>query len=356
MFSVISRHSRTRRAAALTAALCSAALLLTACGSNDKSSDKPSPSASSSASAGASATPSAGASASASLTPTKAATTITNLDAISVTGAAGKAPTVKADWPVKIAKTTSKVLTAGSGRTVDAGATVTVNYVGMNARTGKAFDSSYSRGKAASFALDQVVPGFKKGLAGKKVGDRVLVMMPGSDGYDSQGGAAQVGINKGDSLIFVVDIKDASFATAQGAAVTPAAGLPSVRVKNNVPQISIGSAKKPSGLVVQPLIKGADSRKVTAKDVVQVKYRTWSWTGGELIEDGYSGNGVSGQMSGVIEGWKKGLVGQTVGSRVMLVVPPSMAYPRGNATPQIGPGETLVYVIDILFADEAQSS
>lgn len=303
-------------------------------------------------SASASATPSGSASASA--TPTRAATTITNLDAVSVTGDPGKAPTVKADWPIKIAKTTSKVLNAGSGRTVDSTATVNVNYVGINARTGKSFDSSFSRGQATSFSLDQVVAGFKKGLAGKKVGDRVLIMMPGTDAYDSQGGASQVGINKGDSLIFVVEIKDASYKTAEGTAVTPPAGLPTVTMKNNVPEVTIGSAKKPASLVTQPLIKGA-GRKVTIKDTVQVKYRTWSWSDSELIEDGFDGNGVSGQMSGVIEGWKKGLVGQTVGSRVMLIVPPDMAYPKGNATPMIAKGETLVYVIDILFADQASS-
>ncbi|AXE38572.1 FK506-binding protein [Acidipropionibacterium virtanenii] len=279
---------------------------------------------------------------------------ITSLDPITVTGNPGKAPTVKADWPIKIAKTTSKVLNAGSGRTVDASATINVNYVGINARTGKSFDSSFSRGSATSFSLDQVVTGFKKGLQGKKVGDRVLVMMPGTDAYDSQGGASQVGINKGDSLIFVVEIKGTSYKTAEGTAVTPAAGLPGVTVKKNIPEVKIGSAKKPASLVVQPLIKG-EGRKVTAKDVIQVKYRTWSWADDDLIEDGYDGNGVSGQMSGVIEGWKKGLVGQPVGSRVMLIVPPDLAYPKGNSTPSIAKGDTLVYVIDILFADEASS-
>jgi peptidylprolyl isomerase len=45
----------------------------------------------------------------------------------------------------------------------------------------------------------------------------------------------------------------------------------------------------------------------------------------------------------------KGLEGQTVGSRVLLVIPPSDGYPDGNATPSIKPGETLVMVVDLLF-------
>ena len=47
---------------------------------------------------------------------------------------------------------------------------------------------------------------------------------------------------------------------------------------------------------------------------------------------------------------KQGLAGQPVGSRVMLIVPPSLAYPDGNAEPAIPAGATLVYVVDILYA------
>ena len=46
----------------------------------------------------------------------------------------------------------------------------------------------------------------------------------------------------------------------------------------------------------------------------------------------------------------KGLTGQTVGSRVLLVIPPADGYPDGNATPSVKPGETLVLVVDLLFA------
>ena len=45
----------------------------------------------------------------------------------------------------------------------------------------------------------------------------------------------------------------------------------------------------------------------------------------------------------------KGLTGQTVGSRVLLVIPPTDGYPDGNATPSINPDETLVMVVDLLF-------
>ena len=46
-------------------------------------------------------------------------------------------------------------------------------------------------------------------------------------------------------------------------------------------------------------------------------------------------------------------VGQTVGSRVLLIVPPAQAYPSGNPRIDVKSGETMVYVIDILFSYEA---
>ena len=46
----------------------------------------------------------------------------------------------------------------------------------------------------------------------------------------------------------------------------------------------------------------------------------------------------------------KGLTGKTVGSRVLLVIPPAEGYPEGNATPSISPTETTVMVVDLLFA------
>lgn len=312
-------------------------LALTACSgsSQPESSTTPAASSAPASASSASATPSPG--------PTA------NLDAITVTGAPGKQPTVKASWPVSTSTTQSKVLTQGSGRTVEKTSILTINYLGVNGRTGKEFDSSFKRGAPATFDLGRVIPGFSKGLVGKKVGDRVLIVTSSADGYDASGGNPQAGIKVGDSLIFVVDILAVSFPHAEGTAVTPPAGLPKVTVTDNVPTVTIGDATRPSSLVVQPLVKGTGP-KVKASDIIDVRYRTWVWSSGEMIEDGYGAEPVSSPLEGTIEGWKKGLVGQTVGSRVMLVVPPSMGYPDGTTDPSIAPGQTLVYVIDILFA------
>ena len=53
----------------------------------------------------------------------------------------------------------------------------------------------------------------------------------------------------------------------------------------------------------------------------------------------------------VVKGWDQGLVGQTVGSRVLLVLPPAEGYgAAGNAQAGIKGTDTIVFVVDVLAA------
>ncbi|OLT55205.1 hypothetical protein BJF88_07105 [Cellulosimicrobium sp. CUA-896] len=75
------------------------------------------------------------------------------------------------------------------------------------------------------------------------------------------------------------------------------------------------------------------------------------WSDGGVFDstwtDGAAPSSVMIGIGEVIEGWEQGLLEQSVGSRVLLVVPPSLGY-GGTASPLAE--ETLVYVVDILDA------
>ncbi|MFT8395878.1 FKBP-type peptidyl-prolyl cis-trans isomerase [Propionibacterium sp.] len=347
-----STHSRFRnpRWLTVTGALVAGMLLVTAAGcSKGNASGAESPSGSESASATATSTSSAS-------TPPRV---ITSLDDIHVSGDFNQTPTVTADWPLKVDETMSKVLINGTGAAVASDSTVEINYLGIDATTGKTFDSSFSRGSTTSFSLAQVISGFSKGLDGKHVGDRVLLAITGADGYDSAGGSTQAGISVGDTLVFVVDIDSVQLTQPSGETVTPPAGLPAVGGDINNPTISFpADAKAPSDLVIQPLIKGT-GKKVSAGDTITVNNLGVEWGNGRVISTTYNNGNpspVSGALSSTLEGWQKGLVDQTVGSRVLLIVPGSMAYPNGNSTPSVSAGTTLVFVVDILFTQPASAS
>jgi peptidylprolyl isomerase len=55
----------------------------------------------------------------------------------------------------------------------------------------------------------RVIPAWDKGLVGKKIGSQVLLIVPPGEGYGAEG-APSVGISGTDTLVFVVDILDAS--------------------------------------------------------------------------------------------------------------------------------------------------
>ncbi len=56
-------------------------------------------------------------------------------------------------------------------------------------------------------------------------------------------------------------------------------------------------------------------------------------------------------MGTVVKGWDDGLVGQTVGSRVLLAIPPELGYGKtGNEDAGISGTDTLYFVVDILAA------
>lgn len=95
----------------------------------------------------------------------------------------------------------------GNGPVVRKGDVIAVQYVGEIWRTGKQFDSSWDRGGPAAvpIGVGQIIPGWDKGLVGKKVGSRVLLVIPPAEGYGSSGNS-QAGITGTDTLVFAVDI------------------------------------------------------------------------------------------------------------------------------------------------------
>lgn len=97
-----------------------------------------------------------------------------------------------------------KDLKVGTGPAVSATDTVTVNYIGVACSTGKIFDSSWSRGQTATFGLNQVIPGWTKGLTGMQAGGQRLLGIPPDEGYGSQGQPPTIAPDE--TLWFVVDL------------------------------------------------------------------------------------------------------------------------------------------------------
>jgi peptidylprolyl isomerase len=99
-----------------------------------------------------------------------------------------------------------KDLIKGSGRTAQTGDFITVQYVGVDYKTGKQFDASWDRGQPFPFQLGagQVIPGWDRGVVGMRVGGRRELIIPPGLAYGPQGQPPVIAPNA--TLVFVIDL------------------------------------------------------------------------------------------------------------------------------------------------------
>jgi len=116
------------------------------------------------------------------------------------------------------------------------------------------------------------------------------------------------------------------------------------------PTLSFPDAPASGELEVLVLTRG-DGALVEAGDNLEVHYLGQAWNGG-VFDNSYDRRSTTSFGIGVgqvIAGWDEGLVGQQVGSRVLLSIPSHLGYgDRGIPQAGIKGGDTLVFVVDIV--------
>ena len=98
------------------------------------------------------------------------------------------------------------------------------------------------------------------------------------------------------------------------------------------------------------VLEPGDGDVVVAGDDLVVHYLGQCW-GGAIFDNSYDrGTPISFPigLGAVIAGWDEGLVGRQIGSRLMLSIPPHLGYGDRGAGGAIAPGETLIFVVDLL--------
>jgi len=108
-----------------------------------------------------------------------------------------------------------------------------------------------------------------------------------------------------------------------------------------------GVVTLPSGLQYKVLTAGTGP-KPTAKDSVVCNYKGTLVDGKEFDSSYKRGEPATFPVSGVIKGWTEALQLMPVGSKWQLVVPSDLAYGDRGQGPDIGPGATLVFEVELL--------
>lgn len=231
----------------------------------------------------------------------------------------------------------------GDGATVEEGATVEVQYVGL-LTDGTQFDASWDNGGVPiSFGLDQVIEGWGTGLVGMKEGGRRVLVIPPELAYgDTPPGGD---IPPGATLVFVVDLVSVTNPAPKGVTVTDVSddldAEPTFELEP--------AAEAPTEIVTTDVVEGDGAEVTGADDTVEVQYVGVLTDGTEFDSSWARGESATFPLSNVIPGWSEGLVGMKEGGRRVLVVPSDKGYgPTGTPDGSIPPDSTLVFIVDLL--------
>ena len=116
------------------------------------------------------------------------------------------------------------------------------------------------------------------------------------------------------------------------------------------PEVDFPEGEAPTDLVVEDLIEG-DGSQAGAGDVISAHYVGVSFSTGEQFDASWDrGAPLQFQLGigQVIAGWDQGMQGMRGGGRRKLTIPAHLAYGDQGAGGVIGPGETLIFVVDLV--------
>ncbi|WP_315095385.1 FKBP-type peptidyl-prolyl cis-trans isomerase [uncultured Cellulomonas sp.] len=259
---------------------------------------------------------------------------------VKVEGEPGSKPTITLpSTPFEVTALVVRVVDEGTGAEITEGQTLSIQTTAVSGVDGTDLGNTYESTPEKIVADDQLLPDLHDALVGQKVGVRIVFAVPAEGGTNVVVGE-------------VVDAKDTPkpLDGPEGEAVEPAAGLPGVTLDaDGKPSIAPIADAAPTTLVVQPLIKGTGD-VVTEDQTLTVNYTGWLWDGTEFDSSWTSGEPATFALTGVIPGWTQGLANQTVGSQVLLVIPPDLGYGEAGSGETIPPNSTLIFVVDILGA------
>ncbi len=263
---------------------------------------------------------------------------------VTATGTLGEKPTVKFTTPMTVQNNTYVVLQEGDGDTIEKGDRVCAQGIAINVKDGSELMSTWEENTPECSILlsDSNLEDVEqyKVMVGQKLNTSIAYGVNDSN-------------SSGTSYILVYTLvsksKDLTRATGEKVTDVPAS-LPKVTLgKKGKPSIDMNGQGSVSEQITQTLIKGTGA-EITDSSTAVVKYTGWltdgtqfdsSWDKGTTFDADVSSSGS------IIQGWKDGLIGQTVGSQVLLIIPSDKGYGDTDSG-SIPANSTLVFVVDIL--------
>ena len=273
---------------------------------------------------------------------------------VTAPGALGTKPTV--DFPMPLVSRTAAVAVVqeGNGRPISNG-----DYVDFDAVVVRGDDqqeltaTSYAAGESERLHVLAGTNVLAEAFLCQRAGSRIALTGTVQDIFGDVTGNA---LKATDTVAVVFDVVASYPGKTTGVPQLAQDGMPAVTSDpSGRPGIAVPNADAPTELRISTLSKG-DGAVITEGQTVVAHYTGVLW-GGSVFDSSWDQDRPANLIAqdfttnngeGVVPGFAKALIGQSVGSRVLVVIPPSEGYPAGQAPSSIPEGATMIFVIDIL--------
>lgn len=154
------------------------------------------------------------------------------------------------------------------------------------------------------------------------------------------------------AVVVVAEAVEQLETRATGADQDPVEGMPTVELaENGAPTVTLPGGDAPTEVEIAQL-KTGEGATVEPGDTAFVQYTGVKWSDGSVFDSSWDRDQPAAfPTNGVVAGFQQALEGQTVGSQVVVVIPPAQGY--GAQEGHELQNETLVFVVDILGVQRA---
>jgi FKBP-type peptidyl-prolyl cis-trans isomerase len=270
-------------------------------------------------------------------------------DAIEVEGDFGASPTATFETPLESEDLQRTIETEGDGDVTASGDEVSVVVTAFKGSTG---DQVFSQPTSLTIGDGSLYEGFLAGVDCVPTGSRVVTVAPAASLYGEEGNES-IGVEPGETLVIVTDVQEIVEAEDLPAPTEWTENVPEVEFDGEgVPTVTIPDTEPPAEYQLAVLEQG-DGATVAAGDTVSVHYQGLNWATGEIFDQSFGNPDPARFGTGdVIPGFGGALVGQQVGTKLIVTIPPALGYGEGESSNGLG-GQTLVFVVEIVDTEGA---
>ncbi len=272
-------------------------------------------------------------------TQTQAPVTGTLAD-IQVTGTWSTRPDVEFPMPLLVEEPETTILVAGAGPRLKEGGKALLAIYAQSGSDGEVLTDHFTDGpKAFRMLRSDLGDDLYETMVGVRTGSRVLHVV-----HDSV------------PLVMVIDVLPlfASGEPVEDVAAEAPDGAPMPTVnskKDGTPVVNVPKKKKPPATLTTSVLIRGNGAQVLANETAVLQYQAVRWSKNKVVGSTWDPDElpvtVKVGADTLIEGLDAALTDLTVGSRILVVVPPVLAFGPAGGKWQ---NETMVYVVDVLAA------